>query len=259
MLFDRLIYGYRCQEGDDDGSSGGGASNNGGGSASGGVSSSGAGTSDNGGDDSGAANALTNINNTTDPTDPAALISNEDVLKRGRELAIAGVPLQVGNLFDAINRLRAQAKGSTAEIFPQVLGQLSTIRGTLADASSAISRRLGYAGGGQTVRGRQVALGQAANQYGNLISQGQQSAFSNLIKNLGGLQPVLSGAARPPNTSVSTKPADFTNVGRSLAGFGSAYNAFAANLDANNAASTIAGFRNNPDIYNAAFGPPSVG
>lgn len=250
MLLDRILYGYKCQqEADSSGADSGMGSSD--------AADSGNNSGGEGGTDGGGSVGSTSSGGPSDAlNDPAALISNEDVLKRGRELAIAGVPLQVGSLFDALNRLRAQAKGSTAEIFPQVLGQLSTLRKTYSDASSAISRRLGYAGGGQVTRGRQAALGSAAGQYGSLITQGQQAAFANLLNNLGGFQPALSGAARAPNLSTTTKAPDLTNVGTGLAGFTSASKLFGSAGSANTAAQAAAavqGFRNNPTFANAAL------
>ena len=46
-------------------------------------------------------------------TRPAALTS-EDMLTQGREMALQGVPLQIGGLLSALSQLRARASGSTA-------------------------------------------------------------------------------------------------------------------------------------------------
>lgn len=147
----------------------------------------------------------------------ADLISNEDVLSGGRALAESGVPLQVSNLLDAISQLRAQAAGSTAEIFPSIVGQLGQLRGQYAAQSQALSRRLGYAGGGQTQRAQSALLGQAAGQYGNLITGAQGAAFGNLINTLGSFQPLLSGAARPPNVGLQYRNnPDIPLMGQSL-------------------------------------------
>lgn len=147
-----------------------------------------------------------------------ALISSEDVLTQGRKLVLQGVPLQVSSLYDALAKLRATAAGSTAEIFPQIIGQVSALRNQYSSASQAVARRLGYAGGGQTTRARQGLLANAGRQYGGLIEGQQQAGFANLVNALSAEQPALSGAARPPSTGVSTKPQDFSLQGAGLAG-----------------------------------------
>ena len=151
------------------------------------------------------------------PDESKPLLSSEDILKRGRELALRGLPLQLSNLLDAIAQLRARATGSTAEIFPSIMGQLDTLRSQYGDASQALARRLGFAGGGQTVRAQQGMLGQATKQVAGLIGQSQQASFANLIRTLGGLQPALSGAARPPSITTKSSPFDATNQGTGLA------------------------------------------
>lgn len=133
-----------------------------------------------------------------DPNQPPPLISSEDVLTRGRALATQGVPLQISNLFEALAQLRARAAGSTAEILPSIIGQLSQMRSQYSGASQAIARRLGFAGGGQTEREQGRALAGATRQYGGLITGHQQTSYANLINQLSALQPQLSGAARPP-------------------------------------------------------------
>src|SRR5712691_7344095 len=145
-------------------------------------------------------------------------ISSDDILKQGRELAISGIPLQLSNLFDALGQLRARATGSTAEIFPSIIGQLSDLRGQYGAASQALSKKLGYGGGGQVERGKGQLLSQATSKYAGLIQKGEESGYSNLLKTLGGLVPTLSGGARAPSTSVNTAPYDFTSTGTGLAG-----------------------------------------
>lgn len=141
------------------------------------------------------------------------LLSSEDLLTRGRELAISGVPLQLGGLLEALAQLRARAAGSPAAILPSVIGQLSELRGQYANASQAISRRLGFSGGGQTTRDRQRLLTQTAGQYANLFGQQQQQGFSGLLNVQGAIQPALSGAARPPSTGARTSPFDTSLAG----------------------------------------------
>ena len=158
-----------------------------------------------------------------EPTSPAnALLSSEDILKRGRELALLGVPLQVSNLFEALAQLRARASGSTAEIFPAIIGQLSQLREQYSGASQAIARRLGFAGGGQVKREQGKALAGAARQYGGLITGDQQTSFANLINTLSGLQPALSGGARFPRVSTQNRPIDFSAQGAGIASIVSA-------------------------------------
>ena len=152
-----------------------------------------------------------------DAVDSGGLLSSEDILKRGRELALLGVPLQVSNLFEAIAQLRARASGSTAEIFPAIIGQLSELRGQYAGASQAIARRLGFAGGGQVKREQGKALASASQRYGGLLVKDQTACFANLINTLSGLQPALSGAARPPNVSTKDVPQDFSQQGAGIA------------------------------------------
>lgn len=166
------------------------------------------------GDDSGSLGGGGDIGN--------ALLSSEDILKRGRELALMGVPLQVSNLFESLAQLRARATGSTAEIFPAIISQLSALRSQYASASQAISRRLGFAGGGQVKREQGKALAGAARQYGELVAKDQQTSFANLINTLSGLQPALSGNARPPNVSTKDIPIDLTQQGAALASMVSA-------------------------------------
>ena len=152
------------------------------------------------------------------------LLSSEDILKRGRELALQGVPLQISNLFEALAQLRARAAGSTAEILPSIIGQLSQMRAQYSGASQAIARRLGFAGGGQTEREQGKALAGATRQYGGLITGQQQTSFAALIKQLSELQPSLSAAARPPSTSTSAsestqegQPMNFGQWGQAIA------------------------------------------
>lgn len=145
--------------------------------------------------------------------DQNPLLSSEDLLTKGRELAIGGVPLQLGGLLEALAQLRARAAGSPAAILPSVIGQLSDLRGQYANASQAISRRLGFSGGGQNTLGRQRLLTQAGSQYANLFGQQQQQGFSGLLNTEGAIQPALSGAARPPSTGVRTSPFDASLVG----------------------------------------------
>lgn len=137
-------------------------------------------------------------------TRPAALTS-EDMLTQGREMALQGVPLQIGGLLSALSQLRARASGSTAANFPQIMGQLSDLRSTYAAASQAISRRLGFAGGGQVEREKGNLLARAGGQYANLLSGAQQEGFSGLLNLTSGVQPQISGTARPAQTSTATR------------------------------------------------------
>ncbi len=151
-----------------------------------------------------------------------ALLTSEDILKHGRELALMGVPLQISNLFESLAQLKARASGSTAEIFPAIIGQLSQLREEYSGASQAIARRLGFAGGGQVQREQGKALGTAARQYGGMITKDQETSFANLINTLSGLKPALSGAARDPDVSVSSRPTDFSEQGTGIASMVSA-------------------------------------
>ena len=157
-------------------------------------------------------------------TEPTSLIGSEDLLTRGRALALEGVPLQISSLFEALAQLRARAAGSTAEILPSIIGQLSQMRAQYSGASQAIARRLGFAGGGQTEREQGKALAGATRQYGGLITGQQQTSFAALIKQLSELQPSLSAAARPPSTSTSAsestqegQPMNFGQWGQAIA------------------------------------------
>lgn len=241
MILDRMIFHQRYQqEAGDNGDSdvGGGGSDSGGGDAF---------------------SVGTDIASNLD--DPAALLSSEDILKAGRGLAIKGIPLQVGNLFTTLNKLRARASGSTAEIFSDLTPQLNALRTQYAGASEAIARRLGFAGGGQVKKGQQAELGKVAGQYGRLITQSQTGAFSNLLNTLGGFQPTLSGAARAPNVNTRNLPTDLSRVGASLAGFGSAARALNNRFNvstAEQAAATIQGFRNNPEFAIGEVPLPTV-
>jgi len=256
VILDRMIFHHRYQQeaGDTAGDEGVGES------SSGDIGDTGDGTSDTGGgDDSGGAGIFGDgAGGGVNLDDPTALLSSEDILTAGRALAVKGVPLQIGSLFDALNKLRARARGSTAEIFSDITPQLSALRGQYAGASSAIARRLGYAGGGQVKRAQQGELSKAARQYGSLITQGQQGGFTNLLNTLGGFQPALSGAARAPSVTTRNLPTDLRNVGTSLASFGSAArtlnNSFNTSTAAQ-AAATIQGFRNNPQFNPDAFAP----
>lgn len=212
MLYDRLIYHYFMQNGADVGGGGGGAGTAEGIGGSPGDSGGGIGGSE-GGSSVGFTGGATGTNIDTGNS----LLSSEDILGRGRELALAGVPLQVGSLFEALAQLRARAAGSTAEIFPSIIGQLSQLRGQYAGASQAIARRLGFAGGGQVQREQGKALGTAASTYGGLITGVQQTSFANLINSLSGLKPALSGDARDPNVSTAGRPTDFSLQGAGIA------------------------------------------
>ena len=195
--------------GDDDG--GGGSGSDGGDDSSG---------DDDSGDDDGEGPERDRDESPEDATaNIDTTLSSADILARGRQLAIAGVPLQLANLLTALETLRARARGSTAEIFPAINHQLNDLREQYSAASRAISRRLGAAGGGQTKRAKQQLLGQTARQYGGLINAAQEQAYGQLINTLGGIQPFLSGAAREP--SVSTAPGSPFNpaqLGSGIAG-----------------------------------------
>lgn len=197
MLYDRLIYHHRMMNGEDAGTAGDGLSDSGFGDAD-----FGGGGFDEGGGGEDGTNGIGGMGR----EDGAGLLTSEDILKRGRALALQGVPLQVSNLFEALAQLRARAAGSTAEILPSIIGQLSQMRAQYSGASQAIARRLGFAGGGQTEREQGKALASATRQYGGMITGQQQTAYANLINQLSALQPQLSGAARPPSVRTQEGP-----------------------------------------------------
>ena len=170
-----------------------------------------------GSEDSGDGGIVFGGGGTQDPFGEPPLLSSEEVLKRGRALALQGLPLQVSNLLATLGTLRARAAGSSAEILPQIIGQLSDLRSQYTGASQAIARRLGFAGGGQVEREQGRALGQATGQYGKLFTGTQSSALSNLLNTLSGLQPTLSGAARPPNISTREAAVDLSQYGTGIA------------------------------------------
>ncbi len=128
------------------------------------------------------------------------------ILQEGRNLAVAGVPLQVSGVLEALAALRAKASGSAAEILPSIIDRLSALRGQYSGASQAIARKLGYAGGGQTEREQGKALAGATRQYGGLIQGEQQAGLAGMYKTLGGFSPLVSGVAREPSRSLSTSP-----------------------------------------------------
>jgi hypothetical protein len=196
-----------------------------------------------------------------------------EILREGRQLAQQGVPLQVSSLLSAVQQLRARAAGSTAEILPDIVGQLSQLRAQYAGASQAIARRLGYAGGGQTERQQAGTLGQAVRQYGGAITQQQQAGMASLINLLGGIQPQIAGAARPPSVSTrdpgETPGANFqpSIYGRALQNLLSTgrviYDYYQGpRADAANAANTIAGYRQEGFtqglVSNPAYSAPST-
>lgn len=135
----------------------------------------------------------------------------------GREMALGGVPLQVGSLLSAIAQLRARAAGSPGEILPAVLGQLGQMRTQYAQASQAINRRLGYGGGGQVQREQANLLGQAGQQYGRLFTAEQLTATANLLNTLTAFQPGVSGAARPPQVRSADTPFNAAPYGAGIA------------------------------------------
>jgi len=141
-------------------------------------------------------------------TAPPDLFSNQDLLTQGRNLATSSIPLQLGGLFEALAALRSKAAGSPSTILPGVISQLGGLRNTYAQASQALARRLGPSGGGQLQRGQQGLLTQATRQYAGLLGTGQQEGFTGLLNTTGGLQPTLSGAARPPNIGERQSPFD---------------------------------------------------
>lgn len=141
------------------------------------------------------------------------------MLAQGRELAISGQPLQTEGLLTALNQLRARAAGSTATAFPSLISGLGNLRSTYAAASQAISRKLGFAGGGQTERERGGLLARAGGQYASMLQKDQTDAFSGLLNTEGNVQPFLSGSAAPPRTSTSTQSNPFaSNAAGQLAG-----------------------------------------
>ena len=147
--------------------------------------------------------------------------STEDILAQGRGIALSGVPLQVGGLLEATNQLRARSTGSTASIFPAILGQLGDLRKQYATASQALARKLGPAAGGFTKRGQKQLLGQAGQQYASLLDKSQQEAFAGLLNTQAGFQPTLGSAARAPVVSTSPgAPIDPRIVGASADALG---------------------------------------
>lgn len=138
------------------------------------------------------------------PVPVPAIPSSEAILQQGRGLALSGVPLQLGSLLEALAELRAKSTGSTATIFPQITTQIDDLRKQYAQASRALARRLGAAGGGFRQRNQTQLLSQASRQYGNLLAGQQQEGFAGLLNTLGNLQPFLGASARA--SQVSTQP-----------------------------------------------------
>lgn len=183
----------------------------------------------------------------TDATSSRPL-SSQDILTRGRALAVQGVPFQLASLFAALDQLRARARGSTAAIFPVVSRQLNDLRSQYSAASSALARRLGAAGGGQTQRGRQQLLGRTARQVGDLLSSTQQQGATGLINVLGSFQPLLSQSAREPSVQTGqASPFNFQAAGAGIQGLISLAQQLGT-TPAQRAESTLAGFRSNPDF-----------
>lgn len=193
---------------------------------------------------------------------------SNDILREGRQLAQQGVPTQVSNLLASLAELRARAAGSTAEILPDVIGQLAQLRSQYAGASQALARRLGPSAGGQAEREQGNLLGQAVRQYGSAITQQQQAGMASLINLLGGIQPQIAGAARPP--SVSTRdpgetpgtnfnPSIYGKALQSLLSTGRAvYDYYQGpRADATNAANTITGFRQNDAFTTGLISNPA--
>jgi hypothetical protein len=135
-------------------------------------------------------------------------LSSADILAQGRNLALQGVPLAVGGVLESVNALQAKANGSAAEILPSVIENLGQLRGQYAGASQAIGRKLGYGGGGQTLRAQQANLAGATRQYAGLIQNAQQQGVAGLNQVEGGFAPLVSGVAREPSKSQSTSPFD---------------------------------------------------
>ncbi len=134
-----------------------------------------------------------------------APLATADILKQGGDIAQSTIPFNVAGFLNALNTLRARAQGSTAELMPDIIGQLSDLRGQYAESSRAVSRRLGFSGGGQVERERGRLLGTASRQYANLLAGQQQSALAGQENLLGGFQPLLSGAAAPPSVSTEER------------------------------------------------------
>lgn len=208
---------------------------------------------------------------TPDIANQSAEAQSADMLRQGREVAQESLPLQISNALSTIQQLRARATGSTAELFPELRGQLGQLRAQYAGATQALSRRLGFAGGGQTTRDQGNLLSQATRQYGGMLAQRQQEGFAALTNTLSGFQPQLSGAARPASVSTSaqrrvpdattipkapTDPTIYIRALQGLLGAGQAtYNYFQQGSDAQNAANTIAGFRQNPAFTTGLVSP----
>lgn len=148
---------------------------------------------------------------------PRPVYGSTKVSQVGREMALGGVPLQVGSLLAALAQLQARAAGSPGEILPTVLTQLGQLRQQYTDASQAINRRLGYGGGGQGRREQAKLLGHAGQQYGQLFAGEQLTALANLLSAQAAFQPGVSGAARPPLVSVKDMPFNAAPYGAGLA------------------------------------------
>lgn len=210
-------------------------------------------------------------NNTWQIVAPAQYNQEEqsaDILREGRQLALQGVPTQVNNLLTSLAELRARASGSTAEILPDILGQLGQLRSQYSGASQALARRLGYAGGGQIDREQGNLLAGAVGQYGSAITQQQQAGMAALINMLGGIQPQIAGAARPPSVSTrdpgETPGANFNPsiYGRALQSLlqtgKTVYDYYQGpRADAANAANTIAGYRQNDAFTTGLISNPA--
>lgn len=150
-------------------------------------------------------------------TDPSALLSTEDVLGKGRDIATSGIPLQLAGLMEALTALRARSTGSTAAIFPAIQGQLGVLRAQYAKASQELARKLGPAGGGYAEQGKTGLLNQSSQQYLQLLGQGQQQGVTGLLNTLGNVQPFLGVAARAPNVGTKDSPFNFAVAGTGLA------------------------------------------
>ncbi len=159
---------------------------------------------------------------TSEGTNPGNALSTADILAQGRNLAEAGVPLAVGGVLESVNALRAKSVGSSAEILPSIVENLAQLRSQYGDASKAVARKLGYAGGGQVTRERQKLLGTATRQYAGLIQNAQQQGVAGLNQVEGGFAPLVSGVAREPSRSQATSPFDASGtaegIGSLLAG-----------------------------------------
>ncbi len=194
-------------------------------------------------------------------SNPGNALSSADILAQGRNLAEAGVPFAVGGVLESVNALRAKAVGSSAEILPSIVENLAQLRSQYGDASKAVARKLGYAGGGQVTRERQKLLGTATRQYAGLIQNAQQQGVAGLNQVEGGFAPLVSGVAREPSRSQATSPFDASGtaegVGSLLAGIPGLLKA-GQGLFKSNTPSSLPATTEPVDKGGIAYGPTTI-